>query len=79
MNRHKINNNAYVCGNDVTQHNSIAGFGVYMGFVDKKENIEYEQTYPLTQTTSNCDATFMKQSPFELCERHNKHVCCDSY
>ncbi len=33
-----------------------------MGFVENKENIEHKADYPLTQTTSNCEAKCMKQS-----------------
>lgn len=55
------------------------GFFLIIGFVDSKKTIEYQQTYPLTQSTSNFDAKFMKQSLPELCKRHDEHVCCDSY
>lgn len=50
-----------------------------MGFVDNRRNIKYQQTYPFTQTTRNCAAKFLKQSPFESCESHDKHVSFELY
>lgn len=41
------------------QLNFIFGFGLFMGYVDNKKNIEYHQIYPLNQFLSYRNSLYL--------------------
>lgn len=49
-----------------TQHLFVVSLSLHLGFVNKKKNIEYDRTYPLTfglLTVSDCDMMEWMKSP----------------